>query len=612
MDNYIVSARKYRPATFDTVVGQRALTTTLKNAIANNKLAHAYLFCGPRGVGKTTCARIFAKTINCLSPKPDGEACNECESCKAFNEQRSYNIHELDAASNNSVEDIRSLIEQVRIPPQIGKYKVYIIDEVHMLSTAAFNAFLKTLEEPPHHAIFILATTEKHKILPTILSRCQIYDFSRISVTDTVEHLQGVAQKEGIDVEPEALTVIAQKADGGMRDALSIFDQVTSFSNGHITYKSVIENLNVLDYEYYFKLTDYILENKVSECMLLFNEVLKKGFDGNHFITGLSSHFRDLLVSRDEQTLQLLEVGASIRERYKAQAQKCEQKFLYKAMKLCNDCDLNYRQSKNKRLLVELTLIQLAQITSEEDDAGNGRSPKVIKPIFNQQTAPAATQQQPVAQQQPITQQPANVQNVQQPVQQNTSEPQPQYGNNPAQQQMHKLPDGLKVTQEKKIPVVKAGILGPSIKKRPQHLEEAVAQKPAAQVQQAEKEWEDYDVYEKDLNYYWREFATRLPKEEKANAGRMMNMSPKLLDDQTTFEVAVDNEMVQKYMQQLAPQIENHLIEQLHNRKIRMTVRVSAADENIRAYSHVERFQMMSKKNPNLLKLKEEFGLELS
>ncbi|MBM6882101.1 DNA polymerase III subunit gamma/tau [Bacteroides caecigallinarum] len=612
MDNYIVSARKYRPATFDTVVGQRALTTTLKNAIANNKLAHAYLFCGPRGVGKTTCARIFAKTINCLSPKPDGEACNECESCKAFNEQRSYNIHELDAASNNSVEDIRSLIEQVRIPPQIGKYKVYIIDEVHMLSTAAFNAFLKTLEEPPHHAIFILATTEKHKILPTILSRCQIYDFSRISVTDTVEHLQGVAQKEGIDVEPEALTVIAQKADGGMRDALSIFDQVTSFSNGHITYKSVIENLNVLDYEYYFKLTDYILENKVSECMLLFNEVLKKGFDGNHFITGLSSHFRDLLVSRDEQTLQLLEVGASIRERYKAQAQKCEQKFLYKAMKLCNDCDLNYRQSKNKRLLVELTLIQLAQITSEEDDAGNGRSPKVIKPIFNQQTAPAATQQQPVAQQQPITQQPANVQNVQQPVQQNTSEPQPQYGNNPAQQQMHKLPDGLKVTQEKKIPVVKAGILGPSIKKRPQHLEEAVAQKPAAQVQQAEKEWEDYDVYEKDLNYYWREFATRLPKEEKANAGRMMNMSPKLLDDQTTFEVAVDNEMVQKYMQQLAPQIENHLREQLHNRKIRMTVRVSAADENIRAYSHVERFQMMSKKNPNLLKLKEEFGLELS
>ena len=326
MENYIVSARKYRPATFDTVVGQRALTTTLKNAIANQKLAHAYLFCGPRGVGKTTCARIFAKTINCLHPTADGEACNECESCRAFNEQRSYNIHELDAASNNSVEDIRSLIEQVRIPPQIGKYKVYIIDEVHMLSQAAFNAFLKTLEEPPHHAIFILATTEKHKILPTILSRCQIYDFNRISVNDTVEHLENVARKEHIEAEPEALNVIAQKADGGMRDALSIFDQVVSFTNGHITYQSVIENLNVLDYEYYFKLTDAFLENRVSDCLLTFNEVLKKGFDGNHFITGLTSHFRDLLVSRDAETLQLLEVGASIRDRYQAQAQGSQTK----------------------------------------------------------------------------------------------------------------------------------------------------------------------------------------------------------------------------------------------------------------------------------------------
>ena len=355
MENYIVSARKYRPSTFDSVVGQRALTTTLKNAIATQKLAHAYLFCGPRGVGKTTCARIFAKTINCLHPTENGEACNECESCSAFNEQRSYNIHELDAASNNSVEDIRSLIEQVRIPPQIGRYKVYIIDEVHMLSQAAFNAFLKTLEEPPHHAIFILATTEKHKILPTILSRCQIYDFNRISVNDTVEHLQYVAEKEGIQAEPEALNVIAQKADGGMRDALSIFDQVVSFTNGHVTYKSAIENLNVLDYEYYFRITDCLLENKVPEIMLLFNDILNKGFDGNHFITGLASHFRDLLVSRDAATLPLLEVGASVRERYQAQAQKCKTSFLYKAMKLCNDCDLNYRASKNKRFLVEYT-----------------------------------------------------------------------------------------------------------------------------------------------------------------------------------------------------------------------------------------------------------------
>ncbi|MBQ8521723.1 MAG: DNA polymerase III subunit gamma/tau, partial [Bacteroides sp.] len=397
MENYIVSARKYRPSTFDSVVGQRALTTTLKNAIATGKLAHAYLFCGPRGVGKTTCARIFAKTINCLTPAADGEACNQCESCRAFNEQRSYNIHELDAASNNSVDDIRSLIEQVRIPPQIGKSKVYIIDEVHMLSQAAFNAFLKTLEEPPHHAIFILATTEKHKILPTILSRCQIYDFNRIGVNDTVAHLQYVAQKENIQAEPEALTVIAQKADGGMRDALSIFDQVASFTGGNITYQGVIENLNVLDYEYYFKLTDCFLANKASDAMLLLNEVLKKGFDGSHFITGLASHFRDLLVSKDASTLPLLEVGAGIRQRYQEQAQKCDQKFLYRAMKLANDCDLNYRASKNKRLLVELTLIQCAQLTlPDADDLVGGRSPKRrLKPLFKQQAAPtAATQPQ--------------------------------------------------------------------------------------------------------------------------------------------------------------------------------------------------------------------------
>ena len=366
MSNYIVSARKYRPSTFMSVVGQRSLTTTLKNAISGNHLAHAYLFCGPRGVGKTTCARIFAKTINCQNRTPDGEACNKCESCQSFNEQRSYNIHELDAASNNSVEDIRSLIDQVRIPPQIGKYSVYIIDEVHMLSSQAFNAFLKTLEEPPAHAIFILATTEKHKIIPTILSRCQIYDFNRIGIKDTVEHLQYVASQENVTAEPEALHVIAQKADGGMRDALSIFDQIVSFSGNNITYKNVIENLNVLDYEYYFKLTDALLENKVTETMLLFNEILNKGFQAQHFITGLSSHFRDLLMCKDVSTVVLLEVGAGIKERYLEQAQKCSQTFLYKAIEMSNECDLNYRFSRNKRLLVELTLIRLSQLTDSK------------------------------------------------------------------------------------------------------------------------------------------------------------------------------------------------------------------------------------------------------
>ena len=581
MENYIVSARKYRPSTFDSVVGQRALTTTLKNAIATGKLAHAYLFCGPRGVGKTTCARIFAKTINCLTPGADGEACNQCESCMAFNEQRSYNIHELDAASNNSVEDIRTLIDQVRIPPQIGKYKVYIIDEVHMLSQAAFNAFLKTLEEPPHHAIFILATTEKHKILPTILSRCQIYDFNRMNVQDTVGHLQYVASKEGIQAEPEALNVIAQKADGGMRDALSIFDQVASFTGGNITYQGVIQNLNVLDYEYYFRLTDFFLENKASDTMLLLNEVLRKGFDAHHFITGLASHFRDLLVSKDPITLPLLEVGASIRERYQQQAQKCEQKFLYRAMKLCNDCDLNYRTSKNKRLLVELTLIQCAQLTlPDADDLIGGRSPrKRLKPLFTQQ-----------------------------PVITSPSQPQQPIGEVAARK--NPLPE-IKI-EKRKIPVMKLGT-GISIRnyQTPEEKKTAVTPKNTETVSQ-QSDYEDYMFNEKDLNYYWREFAQqKLPIEEKANAARMMNMSPKLLDD-TTFEVGVDNGMVEKYMNQLLPAIQNHLRERLHNRKITMKIRVFEAEEVIRAYSPVERFQLMIKKNPKLMKLKEVFGLELS
>lgn len=369
MDNYIVSARKYRPSTFKSVVGQKSLTTTLKNAIQNHKLAHAYLFCGPRGVGKTSCARIFAKTINCLHLTAEGEACNECESCKAFNEQRSYNIHELDAASNNSVDDIRSLTEEVRIPPVIGQYKVFIIDEVHMLSQAAFNAFLKTLEEPPQHAIFILATTEKHKVLPTILSRCQTYDFTRITIGDIVEHLQYVASSEGIATEPEALNVIAQKADGGMRDALSIFDQVASYTNGNITYQAVIDNLNVLDFEYYFQLTDAILNKNIRKALLLFNDILNKGFDAQNFITGLASHFRDLMVCKNEETLVLFEVGASIRERYKEMAKICQDAFLYRAIELTNSCDMNYRASRNKRLLVELTLIQLCQLLQPADDA---------------------------------------------------------------------------------------------------------------------------------------------------------------------------------------------------------------------------------------------------
>ncbi|WP_217938582.1 DNA polymerase III subunit gamma/tau [Bacteroides acidifaciens] len=622
MENYIVSARKYRPSTFESVVGQRALTTTLKNAIATQKLAHAYLFCGPRGVGKTTCARIFAKTINCMTPTADGEACNQCESCVAFNEQRSYNIHELDAASNNSVDDIRQLVEQVRIPPQIGKYKVYIIDEVHMLSASAFNAFLKTLEEPPRHAIFILATTEKHKILPTILSRCQIYDFNRISVEDTVNHLSYVASKEAITAEPEALNVIAMKADGGMRDALSIFDQVVSFTGGNITYKSVIDNLNVLDYEYYFRLTDCFLENKVSDALLLFNDILNKGFDGSHFITGLSSHFRDLLVAKDAVTLPLLEVGASIRQRYQEQAQKCPLPFLYQAMKLCNECDLNYRISKNKRLLVELTLIQVAQLTTGEDDGSGGRSPKkTIKPVFTQ---PAAAQQSQVAsatsaQQNPVHSSPSSTPTqgagyttvARQPQMPAATQPASPSSTNVAVSSTPSQGARVPVREEqRKVPVMKMSSLGVSIK-NPQRGQEiqntAATAAPKVQMQPEE----DLMFNDRDLNYYWQEYAAQLPKEQDALMKRMQMLRPALFKNSTTFEVVVDNEMAAKDFTALIPELQEYLRSRLRNSQVVMKVRVSEAAETIRPVGRVEKFQMMAQKNQALMQLKEEFGLEL-
>lgn len=594
MEEYIVSARKYRPASFDTVVGQGALTTTLKNAISSGKLAHAYLFCGPRGVGKTTCARIFAKTINCLTPTADGEACNQCESCVAFNEQRSYNIHELDAASNNSVDDIRQLVEQVRIPPQIGKYKVYIIDEVHMLSASAFNAFLKTLEEPPLHAIFILATTEKHKILPTILSRCQIYDFNRISIEDTVAHLAKVAANEGIQAEPEALNIIALKADGGMRDALSIFDQVSSFTNGNITYKGVIENLNVLDYDYYFRLTDFFLSNNVSESLLLFNEVLNKGFDGNHFITGLASHFRDLLVSKDKATLPLLQVGSSIRDKYYQQAQKCPQKFLYKAMKLCNTCDLNYRASKNKRLLVELTLIQIAQITGDTEDESSGRSPKsIIKPIAKNAAAPEKAK----SEQKSNTKQEAAAQSS---IKKSAT---------PARQHEHRLE--IK-QQDKAVPTLKSGTIGISIKQTMNEVLQEKDKKEEEKVQQVqeETEGEDFIVNERDINFYWKEYANKLPVEQTALAKRMLMMHLQLIEKET-FLATVENELVEKEFHEAGDSIEKYLRKRLKNRKLKMQIKVSDEKPQNRPVGRAEIYQMMVEKNRELQSLKEKLKLEL-
>lgn len=614
MDNYIVSARKYRPATFESVVGQKALTTTLKNAIATQKLAHAYLFCGPRGVGKTTCARIFAKTINCLHLTPEGEACNECESCVAFNEQRSYNIHELDAASNNSVDDIRQLVEQVRIPPQIGKYKVYIIDEVHMLSASAFNAFLKTLEEPPHHAIFILATTEKHKILPTILSRCQIYDFNRITVEDTVEHLSYVARQEEVHFEPEALNVIALKADGGMRDALSIFDQVVSFTGGNITYKSTIENLNVLDYEYYFKLTDSFLQNNITDALLLFNDVLNNGFDGNHFINGLASHLRDLMVCKDVATVALLEVGSSIRKRYQDQAQVCPLPFLYKAMKLCNDCDLNYRISKNKRLLVELALIQIAQITSgESDDDAHGRSPKqVIKPVFSSSGTPA----QP-AQSGANASVVAPKSSVQQPVATQVSssvvgETAPNQAASASVRESQSLSDVLtKASQrtESKVPFMKGSSIGLSIKKMQSDSDSDKDDTNSSHDAELSATVQNIPFDEENVNYYWRAYAAQLPLEHKAFAMRMQNIKV-VKTGETSCEIVVDNELTSKNFTDFIPQILAYIRTQLNNNAITMSVRVSESNENVKAFGKVERFQMMVQKNSALLDLKNEFGLE--
>ena len=602
MSEYIVSARKYRPMTFDTVVGQSAIATTLKNAIRVGKLAHAYLFCGPRGVGKTTCARIFAKTINCLNPHEDGEACNECESCQAFNEQRSLNIHELDAASNNSVDDIRNLIDQVRIPPQIGKYTVFIIDEVHMLSTAAFNAFLKTLEEPPAHAIFILATTEKHKILPTILSRCQIYDFQRMTVENIVHHLAHVAEQEGYTYEPAALNVIAQKADGGMRDALSIFDQVVSYTGGNITYQRVIENLNVLDYEYYFRLVDLLLEKKIPESLLLYNEVLNKGFEGGPFISGLSSHLRDLLVSRDAQTTQLLEASDDIRQRYAEQAKRCKVQWLYRAIRLCNDCDQAYRTSRNKRLQVELTLIEAAQVT--DDDSAAGRRPqRSLKPIFSLLTAAAkaADPAVPTSQQAPT---PVATNSVP-----TTFVPAPETKPDVF---ASGSPRTTPVQPPAKLKTVKLEGLTPSIRPR------STAPTPATTSPDAspaiEQPLADQPITQESLTLQWQAFINTMPQEETALAKRMCIMQPTITDDESrTVEVTVDNQEVANMLMQLKDRLITFLRQQLQNAHLEINFNViEQTAQPTRTYDKRQQLLHLCNLNSSLISLRKAFKLELT
>lgn len=574
---YIVSARKYRPMTFDTVVGQTALTTTLKNAVKSGKLAHAYLFCGPRGVGKTTCARIFAKAINCQNPTADGEACNECESCLSFNEQRSLNIFELDAASNNSVEHIKTLMEQTRIPPQLGRYKVFIIDEVHMLSTAAFNAFLKTLEEPPAHVIFILATTEKHKILPTILSRCQIYDFERMTVRNTINHLKHVAEQEGITYEEQALAVIAEKADGGMRDALSIFDQAASFCQGNITYQKVIEDLNVLDSENYFQIIDLSIANKVSDVMVLLNNIINKGFDGGLLIQGLAKHVRNVLMAKDPQTLPLLEVSDQQRQCYQQQAQKCETRFLYQALRLMNRCDINYRQSSNKRLLVELTLIEIAQITHPDDDgAGAGRRPGRLKSLFKnlirqsqpQKAAPQVAAAKPVVSQS------------------NQSAPTP-------------------------APTMKLGGIGFSWNKLRNQGKPSKMNIIPGTVSTAAEQASDAVFSQENLELQWMSMCNRMPQQYSGIATRMKNMTPSITA-YPKIEVVVDNALIRQEMEDFKGRIVKTLQNALHNDAITLDIRIAEQQERVKILTRREQFELMSKENPAVEKLRQAFDLELA
>ena len=589
---YIVSARKYRPMTFDTVVGQSALTTTLKNAVKSGKLAHAYLFCGPRGVGKTTCARIFAKAINCQNPTADGEACNECESCQSFNEQRSLNIFELDAASNNSVEHIKTLMEQTRIPPQLGRYKVFIIDEVHMLSTAAFNAFLKTLEEPPAHVIFILATTEKHKILPTILSRCQIYDFERMTIRNTVDHLKHVADQEGITYEEQALAVIAEKADGGMRDALSIFDQAASFCQGNITYEKVIEDLNVLDAENYFQMIDLAVANKVSDIMVLLNNVINKGFDGGLLIQGLAKHVRNVLMAKDPQTLPLLEVSDQQRQRYQEQAKRCETRFLYQALKLMNQCDINYRQSSNKRLLVELTLIEIAQITQPDDDASAGRRPRRLKTLFKnliRQSQPQNATPQVVAAKPVVSAKPNAISK-------------PAHSENPNPQPKPSAPAS---------PAMKIGGIGFSWNNLRNQGKPSKMKIIPGSVSAAVEQQTDAVFSQEDLELQWMAMCNRMPKELYGIATRMKNMNPVIIE-LPRIEVTVDNALIKQEMDDFRGRIVNTLKQSLQNANITLDIRVAEHQEQAKILSRREQFELMSKENPAIEKLRQAFDLELA
>ena len=579
MENFIVSARKYRPDTFDTVVGQQSITNTLKNAIKNNHLAQAFLFCGPRGVGKTTCARILAKTINCQNITDNIEACNTCDSCSGFNENHSFNIHELDAASNNGVDKIRDLVEQVRFAPQVGQYNIYIIDEVHMLSQAAFNAFLKTLEEPPAHAIFILATTEKHKIIPTILSRCQIFDFKRIQVEDIVQHLSFVAKSEGVNAEHDALHIIAQKADGALRDALSIFDQIVSFCGSKMTYDAVIQNLNILDYDYFFKITDSILSNSIPDSLNLFNEILNNGFDGHNFINGLGEHFRNLLVCQDTATLSLLEVGKTIKEKYQTQATACPQPILLQALELCNKADLQYKNSKNQRLLVEITLMQLCGLDGTQTQSAEKKT-FVVK---SQSKTQAIT-----------------------PIQTNTTP-------SPSAETKKEIAKAIDASPEEKVLKSVVSLKERSNRKRTISIDLNSLDKKEEKVEkEIQEERIETPFTQDDLEACWKNYATRIGLEGKHNLSAILKEKTPTLSTGYALELTLNNKVQEEVFTEEKSNILGFLKQSLINNSIQFSIKIEELKkQEIKAYTPEDKFKEMAEKNPTLLKMREQFGLEL-
>ena len=580
MENFIVSARKYRPSTFDNVVGQLSITNTLKNAIKNNHLAQAFLFCGPRGVGKTTCARILAKTINCQNITENIEACNSCDSCNGFNENQSFNIHELDAASNNGIDKIRDLVDQVRFAPQVGQYNIYIIDEVHMLSQAAFNAFLKTLEEPPSHAIFILATTEKYKIIPTILSRCQIFDFRRIFLEDIVQHLAFVAKKEGVNAEHDALHIIAQKADGALRDALSIFDKIVSYCGNEMTYDSVIENLNILDYEYYFKVTDSILSHSIPETLNLFNEILNNGFDGHNFINGLGEHFRNLLVSQDIATLSLLEIGENIKEKYQVQATTCPQPLLLKALELCNNADLQYKNSKNQRLLVEITLMQLCGMDETNESFSTEKKTFIVK---SQPEKKKATINNP---------------------------------NSTTNFVSSEIKEELKLKtlpNEEKVLKSVVNLKEKSTRKRTISIDiNSLKEEEKKKVNEVQEEELQTPFTHEDLEACWKNYSTKISLEGKHNLSSIMKEKTPTIGNGFVLKLSLNNKVQEEVFNEEKSNILDFLKTNLINNSIQFNIVIKEFEkQEIKAYSPEDKFKEMAEKNPIILEMKDQFDLEL-